>query len=274
VTFAPDWGMNYAAVDLDPAGLGSYGQILTFGRDVYGPIVYVAPSVRHLMGRVVESMRGAQPDDWDVETVEWSTPNYEWLVDIGDAALADKVASLPDASAIQHAHLRQVEQVRLADLAGLPHLRSIRILDVRRKAASVDLSIPPGLPVEHVHVVAERFDPRRLAATPTIAYVTLAGNTEPVSIAGLAGLPNLVRLNLAEAAVTDVDSVAAFPALRVLVLNARQWTELLRGGWTPGRLAGAELGGHASVAEAAAWVNAIGGAGHPAVRYRTIRGRR
>jgi hypothetical protein len=61
--------------------------------------------------------------------------------------------------------------------------------------AIVDLSIPPGLPVEHVHIVAERFEPHRLAVTPTIAYVTLAGNTEPVSVAALAGLPNLVRLD-------------------------------------------------------------------------------
>jgi hypothetical protein len=220
-------------------------------------------------------MRGAQPEDWDCETVEWSTPEHEWLVDIGDAALADKVASLPGASAIQRAHLRKVEQVRLADLAGFPHLRSIRVLDARQKATYVDLSIPAGLPVEHVQVVAERFDPHRLAATPTITYVTLAGNTEPVSVAGLAGLPNLVRLDLAEAAVTDVGSIAAFPALRILILNARQWTELLDSGWAPpGRLAGAELGGHASVPEAAAWVTAVRGAGQPPVRYRTIRGGR
>jgi len=81
-----------------------------------------------------------------------------------------------------------------------------------------------------------------------------------------------VRLDLAEAAVADVGSIAAFPALRVLVLNARQWDELLRTGWTPSRLAAAELGGRASVAEAAAWLTAIPGAGHPAARHRTIRG--
>jgi hypothetical protein len=125
-----------------------------------------------------------------------------------------------------------------------------------------------------MHIVAKRFDPHRLAATPTLAYLTLAGNTEPVSVAALAGLPNLVRLDLAEAAVADVGSIAAFPALRVLSLNAQQWDELLRSGWTPSRLAAAELGGWASVAEAAAWLPAIRGADHPAVRLRTIRGRR
>jgi cell wall assembly regulator SMI1 len=273
VTFASDYGCNYAAVDLDPAALGSYGQILEFGRDVWGPIVYVAPSVRHLMRTVVESMRSAEPNDARWGPGYWRTPPHEWLVDIGGAAPVDEVAAVPDASAIQLAHLRQVEQVRLADLAGFPRLRSIRILDVRQLAKFVDLSIPPGLPVEHVHIVAERFEPHRLAATPTIMYVTLAGNTEPVSVAALAGLPNLVHLDLAEAAVSDVGSIAAFPTLRVLSLNARQWDELLRTGWTPGRLAAVELGGRASVAEAAAWLTAIRGADHPAVRHHTIRGR-
>jgi len=79
---------------------------------------------------------------------------------------------------------------------------------------------------------------------------------------------------LAEAAVADVSAIATFPALRVLSLNSHQWDELLRTGWTPGRLAAAELGGRASLAEAAAWLTAIRGAGHLTVRYRTVRGRR
>lgn len=274
VTFAPDYEGNYAAVDLDPAGLGAYGQLLTFGRDVHGPVVYVAASVRHLMGTVLAAMRGAEPGDEQWHAGGWRTAGHQWLVDVGDAALVDKVAAVPDASVVQLAHLRRVDQVRLADLAGFPRLRSIRMLDVRQKAEYVDLALPPGLPVEQVEVVAKWFEPHRLAATPTLAYVTLGGNSEPVPVAALAGLPNLLRLDLAEAAVADVGAIAAFPALRVLSLNARQWAELLRTGWTPSRLAAAELGGAASVGEAAAWLPAIRGAGHPPVRYRTIRGRR
>ncbi|MGC5019316.1 hypothetical protein [Micromonospora sp. DT47] len=82
--------------------------------------------------------------------------------------------------------------------------------------------------------MAERFEPERLAATPTIGYVALAGNAEPVSVAALAELPNLVRLDLAEAAVADVAAVAGFPALHVLSLSARQWEDHLGTGWTPG----------------------------------------
>jgi hypothetical protein len=194
VTFAPDYNANDAAVDLDPAAQGTYGQLLMHGRDVYGRIVYVAPTVRHRMRTVLAAMRDAQPGDeeWAWDAGEWSTPDYQWLVDIGDAVLADKVAAVPDASLIKLAHLRQVEEVRLADLAGLSHLRSIRIIDARQKAEYVDLSIPSGLPVEQVHIVAGRFDPHRLAATPTLAYATLAGNAEPVAVAALAGLPNIV----------------------------------------------------------------------------------
>ncbi|MEV1289061.1 hypothetical protein [Micromonospora sp. NPDC049679] len=61
--------------------------------------------------------------------------------------------------------------------------------------------------------------------------------------------------------------------MRVLILNERQWDELLGTGWTPGRLAAAELGGRPSVAEATAWLTAIRGPGHPAVQHHTIRGR-
>jgi cell wall assembly regulator SMI1 len=276
VTFAPDHGGNDAAVDLDPAGLGAYGQLLMYGRDVHGPIVYLAASVRHLMRTVLAAMRRATPgdEDWGWNAGEWRTPDHQWFVDVGGAALVDEVATIPDASVIQLAHLRQVGQVRLVDLAGLPHLRSIWVLDSRQKAEHVDLSIPPGAPVEQVHVQARRFDPQRLTATPKLAYVTLGGNTEPVSVVALADLPNLVRLDLAEATVADVGAIATFPALRVLSLNPHQWDELLGIGWTPSRLAAVELGGHASVAEAAAWLTAMPGAGHAAVRYRTIRGRR
>src|SRR5262249_30486023 len=145
-------------------------------------------------------------------------PGHEWFVDLGRADLAEMVAAVADPSVIQLVHLRQADRVRLTDLAGLAHLRAIRVLDVGQKAVHVDLSIPPGLPVEQIDVAAENFDPQRLAGTPTLRYVTLAGNTAPVRVAALAALPDLVRLDLAGAAVTDVAAVATFPALRVLTL--------------------------------------------------------
>lgn len=274
VPFAEDHAGNFAAVDLDPAELGSYGQVLGFGRDVWGPVAYGAPSIRHLMRTVLGHMRRARPDDGDWNVEDWLMPNHEWAVDVADATLVDLIAALPDPSLVQFAHLRRVDQLHLQELARLDHLRSIRVLDARQKAQLVDLSIPPNLPVEHIHVVAERFDPQALAATPTISYVTLAGNTDPVSVAGLAELPNLLRLDLAAAAITDIGSIATFPAIRVLTLNPQQWQDLMRTGWTPERLAAAELAGHADLAHIATWTSEIRGDDHPAMQLHTVRGRR
>jgi hypothetical protein len=221
-----------------------------------------------LPAHVVFDSRYRYPDQ---PRLDMGHPDRDWLVDVGDAALVDKVAALPNPLAIRSAHLRQVDQVHLRDLADLGHLRSIRVLDRRHKAQFVDLSIPADLPVEHVHIVAERFDPEPLVNTPTLTYVALAGNTAPVSIAALAELPKLAWLELAEAAVADIDSITAFPALRVLSLNAQQWDELLNTAWTPGRLTAAELG-RGSLPDATRWLTAIRG-GHPVAHHRTIRGR-
>jgi hypothetical protein len=135
-------------------------------------------------------------------------------------------------------------------------------------------SIPPGLPVEQIDVTAEHFDPQLLARTATLRYVTLAGNTAPIHVAALAALPELVRLDLAGAAVADVAAVATFPALRVLTLDATQWRELLDTGWTPQRLAAARMGGRGAVAAAAEWHTALCGAGEPTMQHRTVRGPR
>ncbi|WP_203841230.1 SMI1/KNR4 family protein [Winogradskya humida] len=240
VTFAPDYGMNYAAVDLDPAPGGAYGQIIEFGRDVWGPVRYIAPSVLALLREpgLSESPAGPQPH---------TTP--------------------ADADRTQHVHLRGTDEVILSDLAGLPHLRSITAIDRSHGATSADLAIPAGLPVEIVDIEAGAFDPGLLATTPTLRYVRLAGNTTPVSIAGLAALPELLRLDVSEAAVSDIAAVAAFPALKVLVLSGRQWTELLATGRQPSRLAGAAMGGLVGVREAVAWFTAIGGGN---VEHRTV----
>ncbi|MFI5909912.1 SMI1/KNR4 family protein [Dactylosporangium sp. NPDC051541] len=267
VTFAPDHGLNYAALDLDPGPAGAAGQVIAYGRDVYGPVVYVAASVRQLIRDNLASMRAAA-GDW---TPEWpSAPEHRWYADLGDADPAALVAAMTDPGAVQFAHLRRVDRVRLADLAGLPRLRTIKVLDVRSPAAYVDLRLAPGLPVEQVDVTAGHFEPERLADAATLRYVRLAGNREPVRVAALAGRPDLVALDLADAVVGDVAAVAAFPALRVLTLNAGQWRELFASGWEPARLAGARMGGRGGVAALGDWQRGLRPGG---VRdtYRTVR---
>ncbi|BCY08391.1 hypothetical protein L3i22_034790 [Actinoplanes sp. L3-i22] len=125
----------------------------------------------------------------------------------------------------------------------------------------VDLTLPTGVPVELVDVTAAGFEPGRLAGAPELAYLSLAGNTEPVRIAGLAAVPGLLRLDVSGAAVADLPAIAAFPALRVLSLNGAQWQTLLDSGWSPRGLAAARLTGPRTAAQVAIFQKATGQAG-------------
>lgn len=250
LTFASDHAMNFAAVDLDPAEQGRYGQIVKHGRDVGEAVEYLAPSITHILYAVLAAPLDA--DEWVTPGI-WATPGHRWLTDLGEASPADAVAALPNPSTIQSAHLRRADRVRLADLAGLPNLRSIRVYDVRRQAQYIDLTLPTGLPIEHVKATAAQFEPEQLAGAPHLSYLTLAGNPDPVPIAALASVPNLLRLDLARAAVTDIAALTDFPALRVLTLDFEQWQTLLGSGWTPDGLAAVALGGSPAPAEAETW---------------------
>ncbi|WP_285474959.1 SMI1/KNR4 family protein [Actinoplanes sp. NBRC 101535] len=233
VTFARDYGMNFAAVDLDPGPLGRSGQIVMHGRDVWAPVEYVIGSVTDLLRRALtggDKERASPPD-----------PQVR----------ADSIADLPPS--VQGAKLRTDAPVDVADLEPFTNLRS---LGVREKVPSFTMASPTALPLEHLHVEAARWDLTGLP--PTVFDLLLAGNDEPVPVAALAALPNLVRLDLSGAKVSDIPVLATFPALRVLTLDGRQWTELLAAGWHPDRLAGAGLGGTAGVTDAVRWSRAFG----------------
>ncbi|MEU4690669.1 SMI1/KNR4 family protein [Actinoplanes sp. NPDC023714] len=241
VTFARDHGMNFAAVDLDPGPLGRIGQVLTYGRDVWAPVAYVAASVTDLLRRAVATLGDERPP----------APDPEIRV--------DDLADLP--ATAQGVVLNAAGPVRFAAFEPFTDLRSVR---VTADSALIDFS----LPIERLHVEAARWE---LGALPaTIVDLTLGGNREPASIAGLERLPDLVRLDLSGAAVADIEVIAALPALRVLTLDGRQWTDLLATGRRPDRLAAARLGGAAGVGDAARWARAFG----VASSVRTISGGR
>lgn len=233
ITFARDYGMNLAAVDLDPGPLGRIGQILTYGRDVWAPVEYVAASITDLLRRAIATLDEEHPSPPDPQI------------------RADSIADLPPTT--QGAILHTEAPLHGADFKPFTNLRS---LTVRGKPPLADLSLPTHLPIEHLDVEAARWVLAPLP--PTITDLTLSGNTGPAPIAGLATLPNLVRLDLSGAAVTDIETIAMFPALRVLILNGRQWTDLLATGWKPDSLAAAGLGGTAGVGDAARWYQAFG----------------
>lgn len=255
VTFGPDWGMNMAAVDLDPAPGGTFGQVVKYGRDVHGPVHYVAPSVLQMIRDAVETARTATGG----EKHEWLAPHvdpgpHEWSAD----PRRTEQEEFPASPLIQEVNLYGGHPVSLAGLGGLPHLHAVVLHTHPQPAPSIDLAIEPGVPVELVDVRADAFDPSALAATTTLRYLRLSGNTEPVRVGALATLPSLIRVDLAGAAVEDIASLAGFAAVRVLTLNGRQWRELLDTGWSPRGLAIARLSGVRSDEETAAWRAAMG----------------
>lgn len=233
VTFARDYGMNFAAVDLDPGPLGRAGQIVMYGRNVCAPVRYVTASVTDLLRRAIATLGDERP----------SPPDPEFRV--------ERMADLPVTA--QGVVLRTKAPVRIAGVEAFPNLRSVVI---RGKASVVDLTGCAELPIERLHVEAARWEIAMLP--PTVIDLALSGNDEPTAVSGLAGLPHLVRLDLSEAAVSDIEAIATFPALRVLTLNGAQWTQLLATGGKPVRLAAAGLGGSAGVGDAARWSRAFG----------------
>lgn len=241
VTFARDYGMNFAAVDLDPGPLGRAGQVVTHGRDVWAPVEYVTDLLR----RAITTLDAERPSPPDPVT------------------RADSLADVPVTT--QGLLLHTETPVRFADFDPFKNLRS---LVVRGEAALVDLTAPP---IEHLNVEAARWE--LSALPPTVLDITLSGNDEPAPIATLATLPNLVRLDLSAAAISDIEALATFPALRILTLNGSQWSKLLATGWQPTHLAAAGLGGSAGVRDAARWSQAFGRPGSVhTVQYRSTAG--
>ncbi|KUL41820.1 SMI1/KNR4 family protein [Actinoplanes awajinensis] len=233
ITFARDYGSNFAAVDLDPGPLGRVGQVVTHGRDVWAPVEYVTTSVTDLLRRAIATLDDERPSPADPEI------------------RVDSIAALPTSA--QGIVLHTQAPVRFGDFAPFTNLRS---LVVRGKVPLADIDLPAHSPVERLSVEAARWVLTGLP--PTVIDLTLAGNDEPAPVAHLAALPNLARLDLSEAAVSDIEVLATFPALRVLTLNGRQWTNVLAAGRQPAQLAAAGLGGSAGLGDTARWAQAFG----------------
>ncbi|WP_436532007.1 SMI1/KNR4 family protein [Actinoplanes sp. HUAS TT8] len=236
VTFAGDYGMNFAAVDLDPGPLGRIGQVVTHGRDVWAPVEYVASSVTDLIRRAITTLGSERP----------SPPEPEiWVTSVAEVPLT-----------AQGVVMRTEDPVGLTDFG---HFANLRSLVIRGEAPMVDVALPAGPPIESLHVEAAAW--RLATLPPTVTDLTMKGNVEPTPIAALAALPNLVRLDLSGATVPDIEVIATLPALRVLTLNGRQWTQLLATTGKPPRLAAAGLGGSAGVGDAVRWSQAFGRSG-------------
>lgn len=246
VEVGTDWGGNYCAVDLDPAPDGTSGQIIQYGRDVYGPVAYVAESVTAALRDAIAALRGD-------ETARrgWAHERYSHSEQVGERRVADVVAGRD----VQELYLNDGGVLDLAELAPLRHLRSVSI----NRAAAVTASLPPGVPVEWLKIDAAEVDLPPLGGHPALWGLELATRL-PVAIGSLADLPALAHLNLSGADVSDLHRVADLPNLRVLELNLSQWRELRERGPLPTGLAAAALNGFARLEEADEWVDWLRGA--------------
>lgn len=258
VTIASDRSMDWCAVDLDPAPLGTVGQLLEYGRNIIGPVGYVAESVAVVMRQVVDALRAGAYNDEDPDSPYLTTTPrigaadpapYKQVHTVHDRSVAATVAELEAALDVQELYLNAGAVINLAELAPLHNLRVVSV----NRAGTARLALPHHVPTEALSVDATAVDLAPLAGHPTLWKLTLKGLAAPVTIEPLTTLPALAHLDLSAVEVTDLARVAALPHLKVLELNTKQWQYLRDHNAVPTTLAAAVLGENTQLAEAIDW---------------------
>ncbi|PPK63165.1 SMI1/KNR4 family protein [Actinokineospora auranticolor] len=257
--FRDDWwveigrdGAGLALVaDLDPGPEGRSGQLLVAGRGVEGTVEYVAESVTALLRSVVEAVRADRvnrehPSPGHLGAVlapanQWYQPSHL----VGDRALTDVLAELPAAD-VQQLYLIEATDLDLTALSATPRLRELYV----NRAGRVTVWLPPGL--ESLSLQATEADLTLLKDHRALWDLTVRG----VRVRATDLPASLVRLDLSEAEVDDIDALADLD-LRVLILNWAQWAQLTR---VPKRLAAAQSNGDSTLAEVATWTARLRGA--------------
>ncbi|MCR6487536.1 SMI1/KNR4 family protein [Amycolatopsis sp. OK19-0408] len=275
VTFGSDRAMNYLLTDLDPAEGGSAGQVLEYGRDIYGPLHYVATSITGMLTEVVEALRAGKYEDPGgpylvAETGLRDDPARSYNEVISRAAgldLAGVVAGTPEPELVQELYLNDAAEVDLAVFAPLPTLRALGV----NRAAAVTPSIGGLERLEALQVEAPRVELAALAGHPGLWSLTLNRVSEPLDIDVLRTLPNLTRLDLSRSAVADLRPVCDLPELRVLTLDVDQLRALIECGRPLPRLAALFVTGRTTLAEMAA-VRSVFAAGAPEAVVTEISG--
>lgn len=249
ITFGSDHAGDYLAVDLDPAEAGQSGQVLEYGRNVWGPIRYVAASITEMMEEVLRALKAGEYDDGEPESPylvaeaafhsESAREHDQVLTETTDL---DDVA---DPGPVQELYLNDAGSVDLAILNPLSSLRHLRV----NRADSVVANLA-GFPVlEAANVEASTVDLAGLAGHPTLWSLSLAKVTHPIDFGPLAELPALIRLGLAGLDVPELERVGELTSLRVLTLDDGQVRRLLNAGVTLPSLAAIEITGGAPIAE-------------------------
>lgn len=249
VVIASDRGGHECAVDLDPGPLGHHGQLLSHGRGSDG-VELIAESATALLAATVETHRRGEEMSYPYNR----PPERFWFTKPG-GDLATRLAALPQPELIQGLYLNDPPELDLTLLRAVPNLRELHV----NRSGPVRLWLPE-------HVVSLTLD------TPEADLAALAGHPAlrdlavrglPVRAAHLAALPELLFLDLSDADVVDVESLGELD-VRVLTLNAAQWSRLRAAGAPPPRLVVARIGGPQTVEDALDWVNWLTSQGSPA----------
>ncbi|GAA4550157.1 SMI1/KNR4 family protein [Amycolatopsis samaneae] len=248
ITFGSDHAGDMLAVDLDPAEHGTSGQVLEYGRNVEGPLRYVASSVTAMLEEVLHALRAGEYHD--------EGPPYRL---IAKAAFAPggvrahyealngttDVSGVPDPGLVQELFLNDAGDV---DLTALEPLSSLRRLRVNRADSVVaDLSALPVL--EAAELESSTVDLRPLAEHPALWSLSLTGVKHPIDLSLLTKLPRLARLQLAGLDVPELERVGELTSLRVLTVDDGQLRRLVDSGAALPPLAALEIIGTVSLAE-------------------------
>ncbi|NBE53469.1 hypothetical protein GUY60_18975 [Streptomyces sp. YC537] len=242
IPFATSTGGDYLAVDMDPGPTGRPGQVIRVGRN-YGRPVYVADSVTTMLRRHVAALdRG---DYWEEDgylDVDVDIPSY-----LDDDSETFWRGAGPIPKKPHGIHTLVVDEARSLDLEpvrGAPHLRTVMLFG----EGPVDLRPLLDIPLEALRLHLDAVDLHQLAGHPTLRVVQLA-TRQPVDLSVLRTFPRLEGLELSDAALQNVGTIAELSGLLSLTLSYEQWQELD----TMPRLAAAGLAGDATLSQVNEW---------------------
>ncbi len=245
VTFGSDHGGDHLAVDLDPAENGTSGQVLEYGRNVWGPVRHVAPSITAMLEEVIRALRAGEFEDYpESRRLIADAAFHEEPARAHDEVMTETtdVGAVVEPELVQELYLNDPGSVDLAILEPLSSLRHLRV----NRAESVVANLG-GLPaLEAASIEAAEVD---LAGHPTLWGLSLTGVKHPIAFDSLTAFPRLVKLNLAELDVPELERVGELSSLRVLTLDPGQVRRLLDADAPLPPLAALEITGETSLPE-------------------------
>ncbi|WP_326833997.1 SMI1/KNR4 family protein [Amycolatopsis rhabdoformis] len=247
IPFGSDRAMNYLCADLDPGPTGTAGQVLEFGRDIHGPLRYVAPSITAMLREVVEALREGRYTYEDEEYLEPEVTLREDKVRTHSEIFNRALHEVTDPGLVQQVYLNDLAVLDLAVLQGFPAVRELRV----NRAGTVTGGLATLPALEALRLEAAEADLDAFAGHP-LWRLELKGLARSVALHRLAALPNLIALDVAGVDVPEIDRIAELPHLRVLAVSPAQLTHLLTSGAPLPRLAALRVDPRTPLTEAAA----------------------